>query len=158
LTIPPGPTVPLQVNPDLPDEWKAKMPELLKAIGHNPKRKSPYQMGPWLLGIDYCHIYDKERVFNSETGDPIPNMHVRSNTGMMGVIPAWRLADILEGPDIMAIVDHLKAAVEQGKKKQDQASLDSASEAPPANDANPTHREDFMRLVGAAARKPEPKD
>ena len=27
-----------------------------------------------------------------------------------------------------------------------------------ASDANPTHREDFRRLVGAAARKPEPRD
>lgn len=27
-----------------------------------------------------------------------------------------------------------------------------------ANAGNPTHREDFMRLVGAAARKLEPKD
>jgi len=39
---------------------------------------------------------------------------------MMGVIPAWRLTDILQGPDIMAIVDDLKTAVERGKKKQDQ--------------------------------------
>jgi len=36
---------------------------------------------------------------------------------MMGVIPAWRLTDILEGPDIMVIVNDLKAAVERGKKK-----------------------------------------
>ena len=89
-------------------------------VGYNPKRTTQYQLGPWLLGIDYCHIYDKELVFNSATGDPIPNMHVRSNTGMMGVIPAWRLTDILQGPDILAIVDDLKTAVERGKKKQDQ--------------------------------------
>jgi hypothetical protein len=35
---------------------------------------------------------------------------------------------------------------------------ENASPSPPATDENPTHREDFMRLVNAAARKPEPKD
>ena len=120
LAIPPAPGPAPRVNPNLPEEIKTHIPELLKMVGYNPKRTTQYQLGPWLLGIDYCHIYDKELVFNSATGDPIPNMHVRSNTGMMGVIPAWRLTDILQGPDIMAIVDDLKTAVERGKKKQDQ--------------------------------------
>ena len=35
--------------------------------------------------------------------------------------------------------------------------VDSAF-SPPASDENPTHREDFTRLVGAAARKREPED
>jgi hypothetical protein len=130
LTFPPGPAVSPRVNPNLSEEMKARIPELLKMVGYNPKRNSQFQLGPWLLGIGYCHIYEKEQIFDSETDRPIPNMHVRSNTGMMGVIPAWRLTDILNGPDIMSIVNRLKAAVEKGKKKSDQASLDSASEAP----------------------------
>lgn len=158
LAIPPSSAKQPRVNPDLPEEMKAQIPELLKMVGYNPKRNTPYQLGPWLLGIDYCHIYGKELVFNSETGDPISNMHVRSNTGMMGVIPAWRLTDILEGPDIMAIVNNLKAAVKRGKKKQDQASLDSASDAVRTNDENPKHREDFTSLVNVAARKQKPAE
>jgi hypothetical protein len=31
-------------------------------------------------------------------------------------------------------------------------------EGRPASDGNPTHREDFTRLLNAAVRKPEPKD
>jgi hypothetical protein len=38
------------------------------------------------------------------------------------------------------------------------ASSRPESDATPATDANPTHREDFTNLLGAAARKPEPKD
>ena len=153
LMIPPSVPNPWRANPNLNEETKTRLPELMKMMGYNPKRQTDRRLGPWLVGIDYCHIFNKEQVFNSETGDPIPNMHVRSNTGMMGVVPAWRLADILGGPGIMAAVDHLKEAVERGKKKQDQASLDSASEAPFANDENPAHREDFDRLLSAAALK-----
>jgi hypothetical protein len=137
VTIPPAPSPQPRINPNLPAGIKEHIPELLKMVGYNPKRTSQYQLGPWLVGIDYCHIYDKERVYNSETGDPIASMHIRSNTGMMGVVPAWRLIDILEGPDIMAIVKHLKSAVERGKKKQDQVNLDSVSEVPPTSNANP---------------------
>jgi hypothetical protein len=118
ITIPPAPSLPFRINPKLTDEMKTQLPEVLKMIGYNPKRKDQFQLGPWLLGIDYCHIYDRERVFNSVTCEPIPTMHVRSNTGMMGVIPAWRLTDILEGPEVVAIVDHWKGAVERGKKRQ----------------------------------------
>jgi hypothetical protein len=45
------------------------------------------------------------------------------------------------------------------KVTKDSSSEQSSSEdAPRASDANPNHQEDFRRLVGAAARKPEPKD
>jgi Trypsin-like peptidase domain len=153
ITIPPAPGPAPNVNQNLPDELKAQVPDLLKMLGYNPKRQSQYQLGPWLVGIDYCHIYDKEKIFDKETDEPIPNMEVHSNTGMMGVIPAWRLTEILEGPAIMAVVNELKAAVERGKKKQDQASRDTATSDRSATDENPKHREDFIRLASAAARK-----
>jgi len=117
ITIPVSPGPPPTVNPKLSDEMKAQLPELLTMLGYNPKRQTIYQMGPWLLGIDYCHIPGKAPVISCITGKPIADMYVKSDTGMMGVIPAWRLTDILEGPDIMAIVNDLKAAVERGKKK-----------------------------------------
>ncbi|WP_166302406.1 trypsin-like peptidase domain-containing protein [Bradyrhizobium sp. 2S1] len=117
FTIPPAPGPPPIVNPS--DDIKAQMPEFLKMVGYNQKRQNYYQLGPWLLGIDYCHIYDTVPVINSLTGAPVANMHVRSDTGMMGVIPAWRLTDILEGPGIVAVVNDYKAAIERGKKEQD---------------------------------------
>jgi hypothetical protein len=119
LTLPPGPPATPRVNPNLPEEMKEKIPEVLKMVGYNPKRNTQYQLGPWLVGIDYCHIYDKGKVFDSVTDDPIRDMYVKLNTGMMGVIPAWRLTDILQRQEITSIFNDLKSAVEKGKKKQE---------------------------------------
>jgi len=48
------------------------------------------------------------------------------------------------------------------KKRKVKPSASSATssdqDAPQPTDANPKHREDFNSLVGAAARKPAPKD
>jgi hypothetical protein len=49
------------------------------------------------------------------------------------------------------------------KRKREEAKGNSAAvpqavERHPPNDANPTHREDFNSLVGAAARKRERED
>jgi|SRR5271169_2844404 len=75
------------------------------------------------------------------------------NTGIGVVIPVEKILETLDQPELVelrkkALIDHRKrGAVE-----------DVAKDDPPANDENPTHREDFTRLVGAAARKPELKD
>ena len=119
-----------------------------------------YKAGPWLMGIDFCHIFSKDRIYSDSTGEPVnQDWHVRSNTGMMGVIPTWKMMEVIDGPKMKKVRD----TIEQDRKKaqaRSNVALDSASSnaAPPANDANLTHREDFMRLVDAAGRKPEPKD
>jgi hypothetical protein len=70
--------------------------------------------GPWLLGVDWGHINDWEPVRN-ELGRPVnptnPSaMQVKMNTGMMAVVPAWKLAELLdEGP----IADHRKKVIAQ---------------------------------------------
>jgi hypothetical protein len=55
----------------------------------------------WLLGIDWGHINDWSPVCNAG-GRPINpvsprDMQVRTNTGMMAAVPAWKLIDILDG-------------------------------------------------------------
>jgi hypothetical protein len=54
--------------------------------------------GPWLLGVDWGHINDWQPVV-SPSGAPINRdpaaMRVRMNTGIMAVVPAWKLADLL---------------------------------------------------------------
>src|ERR1039457_1641274 len=49
LAIPPAPGPAPRVNPNLPEEIKTHIPELLKMVGYNPKRTTQYQLGPWLL-------------------------------------------------------------------------------------------------------------
>ena len=56
--------------------------------------------GPWLLGIDWSHIADREKVLekNEQTGkwEPIEQgWEVRANSGQMAVVPAWRLQELL---------------------------------------------------------------
>jgi hypothetical protein len=59
--------------------------------------------GPWLLGIDWGHINDWVPVCDAR-GNPInprpaDNMQVKVNTGLAAVVPAWKLAEMLDyGP------------------------------------------------------------
>ena len=87
-------------------------------------------------------------------------------TGFGVVLPIQFIFGIFEGDQMREI---LKKAVEEHRKgsgfRPASAPVDtqvsapiSAKVVPPSIDANPTHREDFRRLVDVAARKPAPKD
>src|SRR5580704_1133515 len=53
--------------------------------------------GPYLLGIDWCHLQQTSKVLEKGTGDPHPDgWYVSENTGMAGVIPAWKVAELLD--------------------------------------------------------------
>jgi hypothetical protein len=89
---------------------------------------------------------------------------VSANTGMNGVVPAWRLMEILNLPTIREIqCRDEEMELEERKRDNYGARLDSAiSDAvgsdPPATDENPNHLEDFRRLVDVAARKRQQDD
>jgi hypothetical protein len=106
-----------------------------------------------LLGIQWGYIQDWELVRDS-TGRPVDmGLKVRLNTGMMVVVPAWKLDDLLRRDDIVAARRQI-----EDKYIRDHGlpttSLSAAEKVErPAHDANPNHLEDFMRLVDVAARK-----
>ena len=92
---------------------------------------------------------------------------VRVPVGMGVVVPAIKIAEILEMPDATKAREELKLLQEAEQTAgldsipvyaPDDPALSAASPDPHASDANPNHREDFMRLVGAAARKPAQED
>jgi len=99
-----------------------------------------------LLGVNWGYIRDDDG----------------ENTWLNGVVPAWKILEILEVPALkkqheeheQKFRDYIKSV---GRGDATQAAAGAAT-APLANDENPTHREDFMSLVNAAARKPAPKD
>lgn len=63
--------------------------------------------GTWLLGINHCHTGAAEPVLDRFTGKPINDTWcVKNNTGLMGVIPAWKLADMLAMPQLSAFIEH----------------------------------------------------
>ncbi|MGE0751074.1 MAG: serine protease [Variibacter sp.] len=87
--------------------------------------------------------------------------YVEGMSGMTCVIPAWQIWDLLDMPEVKKPRDKLLAAAKADfdeKMRQYRSKPRAESASPPSTDANPNHREDFTRLVGAAARKPEPKD
>jgi hypothetical protein len=78
--------------------------------------------------------------------------YIEGMSGMTCVIPAWEILEVLNMPKLKKQRDDFDKAANRPISPKDE------SASPPANDANPTHREDFTRLVNVAARKPEPKD
>jgi trypsin-like peptidase len=54
-----------------------------------------------LLGVDWCHlnqdwsVLDKNDNAAADDDGFVPGYHVRANTGMAGVIPAWKLHELL---------------------------------------------------------------
>ena len=129
----------------------------MKLPGVSSKRIGlPIQIGPWLLGIDFCHIRWDEPIWSKTTREPVgDDWFIKSNTGMMGVVPAWKLHEILEGPEMKPVLDHARKLAEEVAKKNSSVELDvsvPSKSSPPANGENPTHREDFTRLLGAAAK------
>jgi hypothetical protein len=110
-----------------------------------------------LLGVVRSYLKAKD------TGEYLTDEQAREdlwvNSGISTIVPAEDVIEVLGQPDL--------AEMRMTDERKLQEGLDvptvmrptaNDTDAPPANDANPTHREDFMRLVGAAARKPEPKD
>jgi len=117
-------------------------------------------MGPWLLGIDYCHIQSREPVYSARTDDPVPDLYIKSNTGLMGVVPFWKIYDVVFSKEMHDLATERES--EMAKKFSDSGvSLDRAAEKPkavPTNDSNPAHKEDFTALLGEAARKQKQDD
>jgi hypothetical protein len=112
----------------------------------------------YLIGIDWGHIPMWSPVCGLNQ-KPLGQTQVNVNSGMAGVVPSWRLIDLLMS-DEPANERKLYEARYHATKLASNAALDlgGVPSAPPASDENPSHREDFMRLVGAAARKREQED
>jgi hypothetical protein len=51
--------------------------------------------GPYLLGIDWCHLCDTSPVTDKDGKKLEYGWKVSQNTGMAGVIPAWKIAEVL---------------------------------------------------------------
>ncbi len=68
-----------------------------------------------LLGIDWGHLHDRASVRNA--GGKVPEKtYVEVNTGMACVVPAWKLKELLELPEVVehrTKLDRLAAAEEE---------------------------------------------
>ena len=80
---------------------------------------------------------------------------IRVPVGMGLVVPGERIIELVRNhPSIQ----EERKRQREARLKHAAATMDAGFSSLPATDANPTHREDFMRLLGEAARKREQED
>jgi hypothetical protein len=81
--------------------------------------------GPYLLGIDWCHLCTKEFVReNNGEQEPIQERWiVRSNSGMAGVIPAWKIRELLDTDELVE-ARRLEDEAVTKRKEQSPVALD----------------------------------
>jgi hypothetical protein len=147
------------------DDW---YPPTVFIKGKRPPENFDYgflsKHGPWLLGIDYAYMNNWSPVCK-EDGEPVrptnpASLQVAANTGMAAVIPAWKLAELLDsGPLAQHRKEVEREVMEYEAKNPPVATLtgierlnDTGGVSRPSDEANPTHREDFMSLLNAAAK------
>jgi hypothetical protein len=79
--------------------------------------------GPYLLGIDWCHLHTTENV-REKGGEPVQEQWiVRTNSGMAGVIPAWKIKELLEQEELSELRRQADEAITQ-RRSESTASLD----------------------------------
>jgi hypothetical protein len=129
-----------------------KMPSEQFFDGDRPK-------GPFLLGIDFCHIHRRSEVKHPASGSA--GWFVEENTGMAGVIPAWKIIDILKSEKLMKQRRQVSDRINAEASK---VSLDSAERPSQATQLTkdgieiPILTEDqFFSDLQKASRKIEPR-
>lgn len=106
----------------------------------------------YLLGLMHGH-FDVKNLKDDIVLDSADDSEPRGvNTGIGVVIPVEKILETIYQPELVEM--RKKAAKEHIEKHG--ATADFA-DAPAARDANPAHREDFNRLLGAAVQN-KPKD
>lgn len=58
----------------------------------------------FLLGVDWCHLSKRDPVLEDDKKTRVqPSKWVRQNTGMAGVIPAWKIAELLNDSEVLEL-------------------------------------------------------
>lgn len=99
------PAVKIRGRVDLDSFWKLSP--------HHPAS------GPWLLGVDWCHLPNYEPIFDVQGGKKTEHkgMVAQSNTSMAGVIPAWLLRELLNEEDLVKQRDEEDKAITKERNK-----------------------------------------
>jgi hypothetical protein len=130
------------VLPDLPGvgEKPKWLPQ--ETLDQMSNMESP--KGPYLLGIDWCHLCDTSPVTDKDGAKLAYDWKVSQNTGMAGVIPAWKIAEVL---DCEVFMKDRKKEAERITKASSGIALDVSNK--PAEFT----KEDFEVALKKASRK-----
>jgi hypothetical protein len=105
---------------------------------------------PMFLGIDCGHVRDREPILDAN-GQPHPfGWHVDTNTGMAIVIPAWRLLDLLNKPELVMQREE-KDEQHRTEKEADRQSSSVAFDV--KKKPGDITRDDYMEVLRRASRK-----
>jgi hypothetical protein len=106
----------------------------------------------YLLGVEWGYIVDKLEVYSPSANSA---SYVRANTGMNGVVPAWKIQALIDGCPWIPMIDKYEESIiaQEGGSGVSLAAAPVGKEIAPAlPDENPQHREDFTSLLNAAAK------
>jgi hypothetical protein len=103
----------------------------------------------FFLGLNRCHIYNHEPLRDADTNEIVtPKKYVQVNTGIASAIPAWKILECLNDPELRA---EREKAVEEFKAKRKEAmehrQMDSADAEQPMTKAA------FENALNKATRK-----
>jgi hypothetical protein len=121
-----------------------------------PKPDNPQEMlivpspgiGPWLLGVDWGHITSNDYVLMGGGIRHTMDLYVRSNTGMMGVVPAWKLDEIFNTERVKKLIHK----AEEGHRK---SLAGSTSAIDIGDETHRISRDDILRTM--LNTPPEPR-
>jgi len=83
--------------------------------------------GPFLLGIDWCHLASFQPVLEADKETPIAERwYVEQNSGMMGVVPAWKILETLNHEGLVNRRKRTEEAWLRDERKPGGVVLDSA--------------------------------
>lgn len=108
---------------------------------------------------------DKARPSNLRRAGMVPdNQYIEGLSGMTCVIPAADILEVLDMPELKRMREDIEIEIERSVGKQLRNAPKPESRAasplgdPPADDAEPNHRERFTALLNAAAKTPPQAD
>jgi len=143
-------------------EWPPNRPRMAPPIIHDEAH------GTWLLGVNWGYITDdweitrRKRATALGAVDQAPSAEfVQANTGMNGVVPAWRLLELIHDPRLegakMAAEHQAQVSENSARGGTAFASIPTASGSePPTTEGDEQHKERFMAtLISAVQKRPQ---
>jgi hypothetical protein len=108
--------------------------------------------GPFLLGVDWCHLHSRSYVRGGDGKVLDDRTFVEQNSGIAGVIPAWKIADVLNSEELVAMRRKEDEKITQ-KKAESRVSLDYAETREARRPDEPFTQEDFEAALKKTSRK-----
>jgi hypothetical protein len=83
---------------------------------------------PALLGIDWGHIHEEAPVRQPDGTVVSDKLYVRQNSGIAGVVPAWKIAELLREEELEEMRATRREEIEREREEAPPTTLDSADD------------------------------